>query len=228
MERKTFPVYIIYSLWSMREISDFLESRGGSLHLQVIRNVRDNNAITNRTFAILEPQVFDKLIQEGFTPVKNIEEPRKEFAIAPFMIKKNNYPTRDNHQSNFYVPIPQSVEDPEMMIRTKIEFFSSFLEIPQDSYAVRHKKGDAKLFVSFNGGLLINKRVLLRLLLDGSCWNDENVMQCFWAFKRNNNRNGENENNKNRNNRNNENINENNRNNTRKPKIPPLEVRKRE
>lgn len=194
-EQVSFPVYLIYSPWSLNRIDSFLSKYGDVGFLRIIYD-RDGNE-TNRTIAIISDEAYVELCKDGFNRQRDTE-----LIITPFILKDNNFPYK-GYTTSLFVPVPSDLRsDDTFVVNTvndKIQHLSSWGIIDDDSWTVSaplksREKGAIRgsCFVSFKKEVPLQRRAMIRLLLTDTYWNEsekaQTIFNCFWSRARKPNR----------------------------------------
>ena len=193
-----FPVYVIYSKMSVPKINNYLRKYGSVGFLNV---VKDKLGDTNRTIAILSAETFDKLIESGHGTDRRDRRDRKPLTVAPFKLKKSNFPSY-NKTRTLFVPIPTAfkadvdneyVEDKiKKCVEEKLKHLVSWNIIPDDSWRITiplksRESGEIRnsCFVSFPREVKTPAVAMVKVLLHDTYWPNDNIFRCFWSRKRN-------------------------------------------
>jgi len=196
----TFPVYMIYSKWSLTQIDNFLKEFGEAEYLRI---VYDNKHIeTNRTIAILSDEVYKKLCDAGFNESKN-----NGFKIKPYIVKEidNSIAVR-----TLFVPVPKEFcnlrDKVKDIISKKIINLSHLGIINESDWNINipintREKGDIKkgCYISFNDNVELERISLIRILLTDTYWpeiltldsllsktsdsGERKIFRCLWERK---------------------------------------------
>lgn len=182
-----FPIYIIYSYWSLDKIRDFLnqilpDSVG---IMKVIYNVHYQQ--TNRTIAVLKPELYSLLMNLGYGVTR--------FDID-FKIKKYKFNDVQIVSSTLFVPIIKRTTDliVTKLITEKLEQFATFNILPKGSWCIKcpidsRETGLVKLgcFISFKD-VTIETIGVVKFLLTNLHWDNDhtnnkydNIIKCYWA-----------------------------------------------
>lgn len=190
----SFPVYIIFSRWSLPEIDSFLKDYGEAGFLRVVYD--NSGKETDRTLAILPDDVYQSLCNNGYGE-SNDKRSGRGFCIKPFVLRDNSFPPAGRSEVLF-VPLPKQTEYEKSFIvdtvNDKLTHLSEWDIIPDNSWNINvplqsREKGGVKngCFVSFNKDVSLARISMVRNLLNDTYWPNENVdenrpiFQCFWA-----------------------------------------------
>lgn len=187
---RSYPVYLIYSSWSLPEIRNFLEEKcHQGEYIGYLKVERSHGKESNRTLAILSPTLYQRLVESGFDQRND-----DDFSIKTYIVPHytNIQPSR-----TLFLPLPS--EYPGSLCREQLEYklnaFTSFGIIPQNGYRVRvswtsrqmdQHRGSA--FISFADHVPTDSISLTRSLLNGSNWEDATgepgfFIKCMWSTK---------------------------------------------
>jgi hypothetical protein len=200
-----FPLFLIHSPWSLRELENFLFHFGngkvGPLRIDYDRDGKE----TNRTLAILDESVFADLVKKGYTRSDNSEpteqycpvgwetrRPYRNFSIYRYKIRPYEYP-RNGFTTNLIVSLPQdlSVEECRRQLDAKMSILAGFnllkkedyqLSLPLSSRVSGQAKGIA--FITFQKEVDPQLPIVVRAILNGSHWKVEDQWEpllCRWT-----------------------------------------------
>jgi len=198
-EKRSFPVYMIYSKWSLLQLDNFLKDFGD---VGFLRIVYDNDSKeTDRTIAILSDDVYNTLCDEGYGDTKQGSRSYgRGFRITPFVLKENNFPG-EGRTKTLFVPVPKTLgSDDSQVIATvvdKLKHLSEWGIIEDNSWSVNvplksRERGGVRggCFVSFKRDIPLECIAMVRILLTDTYWPEQtdteerSVFRCFWARDR--------------------------------------------
>lgn len=193
----TFPVYIIYSRWSLEKIEKFLVSHGEVGFLRVVYD--SHNRETERTIGIISLETYQKLCDLKY----NIREYGKGLVIQLFTLKPSHYPG-EGRTKTLFVPVPNILANNDQLvldtINDKLKHLAEWGIIPDNSWSLNlplesREKGGVKggCFISFKAEVSLDNITVVRILLTDTYWptsledpnKDRSIFQCFWARARN-------------------------------------------
>lgn len=197
----TFPVYMIYSGWSLAQMDRHIEQYGGAGLLRIVFGKDDKE--TNRTIAVLAPETYAALCDDGYGGEERREDRQygRGFRIISFKLNDNSYPGEGRNKTLF-VPVPKVLGDDETWVMDKIcdklVHLSEWGIIPKDSWNLNlplrsREEGGVKggCFISFSRDVPLDRIAMTRILLTDTYWpeqaeRDEKraVFRCFWARDR--------------------------------------------
>jgi hypothetical protein len=186
-------LYIIYSKWSLSRIARELEIYGG---IGLLRIVCDGEKETNRTLALLEDDVYDKLSDKGYTNKKS----NKGFNIAKFNEKALDLPSK-SFTKNLFVPVPEIFRKDDMktidIIDDKLKHLVEWDVLPKDSWYVNailksREKGaiSSGCFIVFDNEMEIGTIAKVKMLITDNFWPsvsediEREQFKCLWARKK--------------------------------------------
>jgi hypothetical protein len=186
-------LYIIYSKWSLSRIARELEIYGG---IGLLRIVCDSGKETNRTLALLEDDVYDKLSDKGYTSKKS----NKGFNIAKFNEKALDLPSK-NFTKNLFVPVPEIFRKDDMktidIIDDKLKHLVEWDVLPKNSWYVNailksREKGaiSSGCFIVFDNEIEIGTIAKVKMLITDNFWPavsediEREQFKCLWARKK--------------------------------------------
>lgn len=193
-----FPVYVIYSKMSIPKMDNYVRKYGPVGFLNV---VKDKVGDTNRTIAILSEETFDRLIESGHGTDRKDRRNRNPLTVAPFKLKKSNFPSY-NKTRTLFVPIPTAfksdvdneyVEDKiKKCVEEKLKHLVSWNIIPDNSWRITiplksRESGEIRnsCFISFPREVKTPAVAMTKVLLHDTYWPNDNIFRCFWSRKRN-------------------------------------------
>jgi len=199
----SFPVYLLYSKWSLVQLDNFLKEFGD---VGFLRIMYDNDGHeTDRTIGIIPTAAYEALCQDGYGVSESTSNDRfsRGFRITPFLLKDNNFPG-EGRTKTLFVPVPQTlVANDSQVIETVIDKLKHLAEweiIPDNSWVVNvplksREKGGVQggCFISFNRDIALERIAMVRTLITDTYWPDQAdnterpVFRCFWARDRNTN-----------------------------------------
>jgi len=189
----TTGLYIIYSKWSLCRISRELDFHG---KIGLLRIICDSGKETNRTLALLENEVYDKLSKKGYTDKKS----NRGFSIARFNEKALDLPSKGFTKNLFiYVPEVFRKNDVETIdiIDEKLKHLVGWEILPKDSWHVNtvlksREKGaiSSGCFIVFDNDVEIAAIAKTKLLITDTFWPkvaddlEREPFKCLWAKKK--------------------------------------------
>lgn len=176
-----FPVYVIYSKWSLDQIREFLKDFGEAEYLRIVyeMNLEENKLVeTNRTIAILSDDIYKKLEENGYTC--DTEKQFKGFKIKPFILKDKNLESTDPIRTLF-IPIPTQFHHKHdkifNFIERKLKDLEDFGILEQSSWSINipvktREKGDIKngCYISFGKDVELERIAMTKILLTDTYW----------------------------------------------------------
>lgn len=196
-EELKFPVYLIYSKWSLLQLDNFLKDFGD---VGFLRIVYDNDGKeTDRTIAILPETVYDYLCEEGYGEVaKGTRSYGRGLRISPFRLKDSSI-QGEGRSKTLFVPVPKTLDDSQVIpaVIDKLKHLSEWGIVQDNSWSVNvplksREEGNLQsgCFVSFKRDVSIKQVAMIRVLLTDTYWPDQEdgsdraVFRCFWARDR--------------------------------------------
>jgi len=186
-------LYIIYSRWSLCRIDRELSFYG---KIGLLRIICEAGKETNRTLALLENEVYDKLSEKGYTDKKS----NKGFNIARFNQKAFDLPSKGFTKNLFiYVPEVFRKNDVETIdiIDEKLTHLVGWEVLPKDSWHVNtvlksREKGaiSSGCFIVFDNDVEIIAIAKAKLLITDTFWPkvaddlEREPFKCLWAKKK--------------------------------------------
>ena len=193
-----FPVYLVYSSWSISAIDEFLQNHAKTIGEEVgsglIRLVYDSNGKeTNRNIVILSDTIYSSLIKNGY----DHKDYGRDFLVTPFQLRENYFPSKGK-TTNLFVPVPNEFLLNDLFatetILDKLKHLSDWGILPESSFSVKpflpsREEGKIKggCFISFKKDVSMESRAMARLLLTDTYWpktsdvQDPPSFQCFWS-----------------------------------------------
>ena len=198
-EQCSFPVYLIYSKWSLPQLDNFLKDFGD---VGFLRIVYDNEGKeTDRTIAILPPDVYETLCNEGYGEAKQGSRSYgRGLRVTPFLLRDNCFPG-EGRTKTLFVPVPKDLgaDDSQVIaaVIDKLKHLSEWGIVEENSWSVNvplrsREKGGVKsgCFVSFKRDVALERIAMVRVLLTDTYWPEQPdeteraVFRCFWARDR--------------------------------------------
>ena len=186
-------LYIIYSKWSLCRIDRELSLYG---KIGLLRIICESGKETNRTLALLETEVYDKLSGKGYTDKKS----NRGFSIAKFNEKALDLPSKGFTKNLFiYVPEVFRKNDVETIdiIDEKLTHLVGWEVLPKDSWHVNtvlksREKGaiSSGCFIVFDNDVEIIAIAKAKLLITDTFWPkaaddlEREPLKCLWAKKK--------------------------------------------
>lgn len=192
---ENYPIYIIYSSWSLNTIKEFLISflPDSVSFMKIIYDSQSNE--TNKTIVVLKEQLYNILIQKGY----GVNRFEIDFKIKKYNFNDNILPSEGN-TINLFIPINKKTTDSIVtgIINAKLEELSDFNIIPKKSWRIKcpvnsRETGQVKLgcFIFFKDEISVYNISVVKFLLNNTYWiNNEdnkydNIIKCCWANPRN-------------------------------------------
>lgn len=189
-ENKT-GLYIIYSRWSLSRIDRELSSFG---KIGLLRIICDGGKETNRTLALLEDDVYNKLSAKGYADKKM----NKGFSIAKFNEKALELPSKGCNR-NLFVCVPEIFRKDDLktidIIDDKLKHLVEWDILPKDSWHVNallksREKGSISsgCFIVFDNDVSITTIAKVKILITDNFWPsisldiEREQFKCLWAF----------------------------------------------
>lgn len=186
-------LYIIYSKWSLTRIDKELSLYGG---IGLLRIICDGGKETNRTLALLEDDVYDKLSDKGYTNKKT----SKGFNIAKFNEKALDLPSK-GFTKNLFVCVPEIFRKDDMktidIIDDKLKHLVEWDVLPKDSWYVNavlksREKGaiSSGCFIVFDNEIELLTIAKVKILITDNYWPavsediEREQFKCLWARKK--------------------------------------------
>jgi len=184
-------LYIIYSKWSLSRIDREVKLFGKIGSLRIICG---GGKETNRTLALLESDVYDKLCDKGYADKRS----NKGFNIAKFNEKALDLPPKGCTR-NLFVRVPEVFRKDDMktidIIDDKLKHLVGWEVLPEDSWHVNallesREKGaiSSGCFIVFDSKIDTVTIAKVKTLITDTLWPlvDEDVereyFKCLWAF----------------------------------------------
>lgn len=189
-ENKT-GLYIIYSKWSLAKIDRELSFYG---LIGLLRIIHDKTGETNRTLALLENGVYDKLSTKGYTNKKS----NKGFSIARFKEKAIELPSK-GFTRNLFISVPEVFRKDDIktidIIEDKLKHLVEWDILPKDCWRINailksREKGciSSGCFIVFNNEIELVTIAKVRMLITDTLWpsvsenTEREQFKCLWAF----------------------------------------------
>lgn len=195
----TFPVYLIYSKWSLLQLDNFLKDFGD---VGFLRIVYDNDGKeTDRTIAILPDTAYDALCEDGYGDAKQGNRSYgRGFRVTPYLLRDSSYPG-EGRTKTLFVPVPKTLgtDDSQVIaaVVDKLKHLAEWGIVEDNSWSVNvplksREKGGVRsgCFVSFKRDVAIDQIAMVRTLLTDTYWPEQSdteeraVFRCFWARDR--------------------------------------------
>ena len=189
-ENKT-GLYIIYSKWSLARIDKELSFYG---LIGLLRIIRDKTGETNRTLALLENDIYDKLSAKGYTNKKS----NKGFSIARFKEKAIELPSK-GFTRNLFISVPEVFRKDDIkttdIIEDKLKHLVEWDILPKDCWRINailksREKGciSSGCFIVFDNEIDLVTIAKVRMLITDTLWplvsenTEREQFKCLWAF----------------------------------------------
>ena len=194
-----FPVYMIYSRWSLNTLDEFLINYGGAGFLRIVFGKEDKE--TDRTIAILTKNTYDSLCDAGYGENKREDRSYGQgFRVTPFLLNENSYPGEGRNKTLF-VPVPKVLGGDDSWVTDavteKLQHLAEWDIVPASSWSVKvplksREQGGVRggCFISFKRDVPLERIAMTRVLLTDTYWPDSeavterSIFRCFWARDR--------------------------------------------
>jgi len=194
-----FPVYMVYSKWSLPKLDSFLDDYGGAGFLRVVFGKEDKE--TDRTIAIFSDQTRDLLKSAGFFDSNRDDRSYGQpLRISPFLLNQNSFPGEGRNKTLF-IPVPKELGALDTWvtdsITEKLNFFTEWDIIPHKSWTLNVPLKSRELggvrggcFVTFKKDIDLQRLAMVRVLLTDTYWPENQqtkerlVFHCYWARDR--------------------------------------------
>ena len=190
-----FPVYLIYSKWSLTQLDEFFRKYGEAGFLRIVYDIKGKE--TDRTIAILPEKVYTSRCDDGYGHFNS-----HGFRISPFLLQEGNFPGEGRNNSLF-VPVPKDWGNHEKpvvnVINDKLKHLAEWDIMDDESWNITvplktREKGGVKggCFISFPN-VPIERVAMIRILLTDTYWPEQSdteeraVFRCYWARVRKSN-----------------------------------------
>lgn len=184
-------LYIIYSRWSLSRIDKEITLSG---KIGLLRIICDAGKETNRTLALLENDVYDKLCHKGYSDKKS----NKGFSIVKFNEKALDLPPK-GFTKNLFVRVPEIFRKDDVktieIIDEKIKHLVGWEVLPENSWHVNavlesREKGSISsgCFIVFDSKVELVTIAKVKMLITDTLWPtvsedvEREYFKCSWAF----------------------------------------------
>jgi len=191
---ENYPVYIIYSSWSLDTIKKFLlDLMPDSVsNMKIVYDSLYNE--TNKTIIVLKEELYNLLIDKGY----GVTRFEIDFKIKKYKFNDSILPGI-NKSTNLFIPIIKKTTESDLtsIINKKLEELSQFKLLPEKSWRIKcpinsRENGNVKLgcFIFFRHDISIYNIGIIKFLLNNTHWiNDDNdkydnTIKCYWARHR--------------------------------------------
>jgi len=193
-ETKGFPLYMIYSSWSLSAITDFLQPFGGVNYLRILCDYKTKEE-TNRTLAVLKTETYQALVAAGHDK----RQQDVDFSITPFQLKPSHFPGRDK-SSKLFVQVPNCLRENESLVRQsllcKFRELAGWGIIPDASWSIfiplesrKHGHVRGGCYISFRKEVSMEAIAFVKICINDTYWTEdvldedgnEPVVLCCWA-----------------------------------------------
>lgn len=168
-----FPVYVIFSGWSMGEIADFIEEKAAHKNdVGIMRIDFFEGKETDRTIILLDSNLYQKLREET--------RHNKEFSIDQFKLGSHWYPKRDESEKSLYIQLPnchdarQCRESLTLKLKEMVHFGMFGGDDYKISIPLESRNGSKHMghsYVDFDESVGPDAIAFARVLLSYSDWN---------------------------------------------------------
>lgn len=187
---KKFPLYIVYSSWSLSRIEELFDDYDQHDGIGPMRIDRFRGEETNRTICLLKPELYQNLVAAGFTQRRY----NFDFSIAEFKLREHNYP-REGESRNLFVPLSHKLDANESrrQLENKLLELCKFGVLNEGDYKVtirltsRHENNHTgSAFLIFKREVHLDQIAVAKIVLHDTWWYDSSdesyeLAQCFWA-----------------------------------------------
>ncbi len=185
-----YPVYIIYSNWSIDKIKSFLINimPDSISFIKIIYDSMYNE--TNKTIVVLKEELYNLLIEQGY----GVTRFEIDFKIKKYKFNENILPPADTR--NLFIPIIKQTTEYVVtsIIESKLDELSKFKIIPEKSWRIKcpinsRETGRVKLgcFIFFRADINVEVVSIVKFLLNNTYWIEgeekkyDNIVKCYWA-----------------------------------------------
>lgn len=193
MNIENYPIYIIYSSWSLEKMKNFLLGflPDSISFMKIIYDCQYNE--TNKTIVVLKEELYNILINQGY----GITRFEIDFKIKKYKFNDNILPYDDN--TNLFIPVIKKTTESIVttIINNKLEELAKFKIIPEKSWRIKcpinsRETGQIKLgcFIFFKPEITNSNISVVKFLLNNTYWDDnedkkyDNIVKCYWANPR--------------------------------------------
>lgn len=197
-ETLSFPVYMIYSRWSLKKMDRFLDDYGGAGFLRIVFGKDDKE--TDRSIAIMSEDVYNALCEDGYGGDQKDNGSRgRQFRVVPFKLNESSFPG-EGRSRTLFVPAPKVLADDEDWMLEKVKEKFRYLEewgvLPADSWNVSaplksRENGGVRggCFITFKRDVELERIAMARIVLTDTYWpvydeEERAVFRCYWARER--------------------------------------------
>ena len=197
MEERNYPIYIIYSSWSICKMKDFLDNilPDNVGLLKIVYDTIGNE--TNKTIVLMSNELYDKLLELGYGTYRyGIDFIIKRYKLGNYILPG------ENKSNNLFIPTIHKTT--ELFITTvltnKLELLVKYNIIPPQSWRIKcplnsRENGFIKLgcFIFFKPEISDYNIGVVKFLLQNLRWIDgdspgekyDNMIKCYWAKRKN-------------------------------------------
>lgn len=191
---ENYPIYIIYSSWSLDTIRNFLLNlMPDSISIMKIIYDYSYNE-TNKTIIVMKEELYNLLIDQGY----GVSRFEIDFKIKKYKFNENILPSGEK-TNNLFIPIIKKTTETIVtsVINKKLEELAEFKIIPEKSWRLKcpinsRETGNVKLgcFIFFRNDITIYNISIVKFLLNNTHWIDnednkyDNTIKCYWARPR--------------------------------------------
>jgi len=188
---ENYPIYIIYSSWSLDRIRAFLSNFMPN-SVSIMKIIYDSSLNeTNKTIVLLKEELYNLLIDEGY----GISRFEIDFKIKKYKFNNNILPP-EGSSYNLFIPIIKKTTENQVtaIINKKLDELAEFKIIPEKSWRLKcpidsRESGLVKLgcFIFFRNDVNIASISVVKFLLNNTYWIDnqdtkyDNTIKCNWA-----------------------------------------------
>jgi hypothetical protein len=198
-----FPVYMIYSKWSLANMDRFIGQYGGVGFLRIVFGKDDKE--TDRTIAVLSKETFDVLTKDGYGDTKPDERAYgRGFRVTPFKLNDNSFPG-EGRNITLFVPVPKTLGGDDTWVfdrvTEKLKHLAEWGIIDEGSWSVNiplksREEGGVRggCFISFKRDYALERIAMTRILLTDTYWpasegqgqeqEKRSIFHCYWARER--------------------------------------------
>jgi hypothetical protein len=192
---RDYPIYIIYSSWSIDKITTFLKSYDPD-GVSMLKIVYDNSSQeTNKTIAILSDRLYQLLVDHNY----HIYRFEIDFKVKKYKLGDYLLPPADK-STNLFVPIIKKTTEVYVTqkLNDKLVDLANFGIIEHDAWKLKcpiSSRGDGQVilgcFIFFKKEIDTFNIGVVRFLLNNTTWeangnhNYDNMLKCHWAKHKN-------------------------------------------
>lgn len=201
------PVCVIYSGYSLNEISQLLEefprNRDGKTYkfsnLKIVKSFKDGRrVVTNRTIVLLNHNLFDCIVEKGLhLPKKDHRRQEFDFRVLPFEVSPRALP-HEGHTKDFFIRVPHQVEmsqrELEHFVHTKLAPLVEYgllqerdyhIKIPMKNNNRNESRVGKSFFIEFSPNVTAKTAALIKAVIDDTYWDESESIyfNCYWSHE---------------------------------------------